>query len=92
MSDPLAPLRPRFQARCAEDLEKISALSPDAANVPALIEICHRLAGVAGSFGARGLSKAASAVELAALSGAWPDKGVVSALILLLESEARPGQ
>jgi HPt (histidine-containing phosphotransfer) domain-containing protein len=86
MSDPLAPLRPRFKARCAEDLEKIRALSPG--DAPALVDICHKLAGVAGSFGARDLSQAASAVEMASLSGAWPEADKLSALITLLEAPA----
>lgn len=87
MSDPLAPLRPRFKARCAEDLEKIRALSPTDAAAPALVEICHKLAGVAGSFGARDLSQAAGAVETASLSGTWPEADRLSTLIALLEAE-----
>lgn len=86
MNDPLAALRPRFRARCIEDLEKIRALPPATSNVPALIDICHRLAGVAGSFGAGDISNAASAVELAALSGEWPDYEKLSALVTLLEA------
>lgn len=87
MNDPLAALRPRFRARCGEDLQKIRALSPTQVNVPALIDICHRLAGVAGSFGAGDISKAASAVELAALSGQWPDDSKLPTLIALLEAQ-----
>lgn len=90
MSDPLASLRERFRARCAEDLLAIRALSGDEARASMLGALCHKLAGVAGSFGRRDISQAASEIDVEISAGRWPVAAPLARLIMLLESEARP--
>jgi HPt (histidine-containing phosphotransfer) domain-containing protein len=59
MTDPLAPLRARFLARCADDLLVVRA-GPDAPN---LRRVVHRIAGMAGMFGYDALSDLASRID-----------------------------
>ena len=59
MTDPLAPLRAKFVARCAEDLLVVRA-GPVAPNLPRVV---HRIAGVAGMFGFTALGELAGRID-----------------------------
>jgi HPt (histidine-containing phosphotransfer) domain-containing protein len=50
MSDPLAPLRAKFLARCADDADLLSTADAAAPSDEARLTV-HRLAGAAGVFG-----------------------------------------
>lgn len=88
MNDPLAHLRARFRVRCQEDLSKIVACGIGSDNRTALAEVCHKLAGVAGGFGAKDLSRAASDIELKILAGQWPDNAALERVQTLLRTYA----
>ncbi|EHH09629.1 Hpt domain-containing protein [Mesorhizobium amorphae] len=64
-TDPFAPLRQRFLARCADQLAELKAAregAPLPGNDP-LIRLAHSLAGAAGTFGFPEISARASALE-----------------------------
>jgi len=64
-TDPFAPLRQRFLARCADQLAELRAAregAPLPGNDP-LIRLAHSLAGAAGTFGFPEISVRASALE-----------------------------
>lgn len=64
-TDPFAPLRQRFLARCADQLAELKAArqqGPLPGNDP-LIRLAHSLAGAAGTFGFPEVSARASALE-----------------------------
>ena len=65
MTDPLAPLRAKFIARCAEDLLVVQE-GPAASELPRTI---HRIAGVAGMFGYEALGALAGRIDERAHAG-----------------------
>ena len=80
MSDPLAALRAKFVARCAEDLAVVR-LGPDA---PDLARVVHRIAGAAGMFGHDALGTLASRLDDDAQGGgrfAEPDLAELAAAL-----------
>lgn len=63
MTDPLAPLRKRFQARVEGDRVKLEALAAKGMHGDELRQLVHNLAGTAGMFGFSDLSAAASEID-----------------------------
>ncbi|CDX46250.1 conserved hypothetical protein [Mesorhizobium plurifarium] len=65
-TDPFAPLRQRFLARCVDQLAELKAIAHQAAPLPgndSLTRLAHSLAGAAGTFGFTEISARASALE-----------------------------
>ncbi|RWA60337.1 MAG: histidine phosphotransferase [Mesorhizobium sp.] len=87
-TDPFAPLRQRFLARCADQLTelKVARETPLPGNDP-LIRLAHSLAGAAGTFGFPEISAKASALETLLTEQA--DGGAVGAALdaLIVEVE-----
>jgi HPt (histidine-containing phosphotransfer) domain-containing protein len=80
-NDPLAILRVRFVARCAEDLVVVRA-GPDA---PDLARVVHRIAGAAGIFGYDALGALAGRMDDDAHAGARFEDRDLAALAQALE-------
>ncbi|RWF25640.1 MAG: histidine phosphotransferase [Mesorhizobium sp.] len=85
-TDPFAPLRQRFLARCADQLAELKAAreAPLPGNDP-LIRLAHSLAGAAGTFGFPEISAKASALEMLLTEQA--DGGAVGAALDALIAE-----
>jgi HPt (histidine-containing phosphotransfer) domain-containing protein len=81
MSDPLAALRAKFVARCAEDLAVVRA-GPDA---PDLARVIHRIAGAAGMFGHDALGALAGRIDDDAQAGGGFSEQDLAALAAALE-------
>ncbi|WP_281405629.1 MULTISPECIES: Hpt domain-containing protein [unclassified Mesorhizobium] len=65
-TDPFAPLRQRFLARCADQLAELKAIAGESAPLPgndSLVRLAHSLAGAAGTFGFAEISARASVLE-----------------------------
>jgi HPt (histidine-containing phosphotransfer) domain-containing protein len=85
MSDPLAPLRVKFVARCDEDLAVVRA-GPDA---PDLARVVHRIAGAAGMFGYDALGALAGRIDDRAQDGGDFAEADLIELAAALETVAR---
>lgn len=85
MIDPLAPLRARFIARCAEDLLVVQA-GPAA---PELGRVVHRIAGAAGMFGYDALGDLAGRIDDRAHAGQGFAESELAELKAKLEAVAR---
>lgn len=85
-TDPFAPLRQRFLARCADQLVELRAAreAPLPGN-DSLIRLAHSLAGAAGTFGFPEISARASALETLLVEQA--DGGAVGAALDALIAE-----
>ncbi|WP_244672835.1 Hpt domain-containing protein [Mesorhizobium sp. 131-2-1] len=85
-TDPFAPLRQRFLARCADQLAELKAAreAPLPGNDP-LIRLAHSLAGAAGTFGFPQISARASALETLLVEQA--DGGAIGAALDALIAE-----
>lgn len=70
-ADPLAALRARFLARCAEDLALVrrALTATSATDSDDLRQRIHRLAGAAGMFGFDGLGDLAGRMDAALAEG-----------------------
>jgi len=85
-ADPMAALRARFLARCADDLEALRRAG-DPAEVRALI---HRLAGSAGAFGFDHVSRKAGDIDDRLHAGEAVGPAELEPLIEALETITRP--
>lgn len=85
MTDPLAPLRAKFIARCAEDLLVVQAGSA----APDLPRVVHRVAGVAGMFGYNALGELAGRIDERAHAGRGFAERELAELASALEAAAR---
>jgi HPt (histidine-containing phosphotransfer) domain-containing protein len=89
MSDPLAPLRAKFAARCIEDL---AVLRSDDTAPEERRRVIHRIAGAAGMFGFAALGALAGRLDDQAAAGEAPDPGDFAALLAALEGVMRPSE
>ena len=85
----MAALRARFAIRATAEADAIRRYL-DAGELAALRDICHGLAGTAGTFGYPAISDAASAVEEAVEARAGDDALERLAAALLQELDALP--
>ena len=85
MTDPLAVLRTKFIARCAEDLLVVQA-GPAAPDLPRVI---HRIAGVAGMFGFTALGELAGRIDERAHAGQGFSEAELAELAAALDVAAR---
>lgn len=87
MSDPLAALKARFVARCAEDLAVVRV----GRDAPDLARVIHRIAGAAGIFGYDALGALAGGMDDGAHAGAAFAQQDLAALAAALEQTIGDG-
>ncbi|RWA70659.1 MAG: histidine phosphotransferase [Mesorhizobium sp.] len=87
-TDPFAPLRQRFLARCTDQLAELKAVregGPLPGSSDSLVKLAHSLAGAAGTFGFAEISARASVLETLLVEQA--DGGSVRAALDTLIAE-----
>jgi HPt (histidine-containing phosphotransfer) domain-containing protein len=89
LDDRLAALKAKFLDRCRSDLPMLEAAAadPQAADVEALRFCVHRLAGAAGTFGYKDLSRAAGEADDELVLGRSPTRAQLERVIRLLRAE-----